>query len=345
MSEASVPIMPRGPRIDAPGILHHVMARGIERREIFRSDADREELLSRLGAICEDTGTVVYAWCLMPNHFHLAVRTGAKPLAHAMRRLLTGYAAFFNRRYGRVGHLFQNRYKSIVVDEERYFLGLVRYIHLNPERAGIVPAVDALADYPWTGHAVLLGRGKRPWQETDEMLGRFGEKAGAARRELVAFMGGFEAKNEARSFRGGGLRRSAGDGLETSRRLRTEKWAHDERVLGSGRFVEAVLRLHEGDRSTPAAGGVQPWAGFDALARAICARSKLSEIELRNGSRRRAACRARHALSSLASRGLGISAAAIARELNVSAQSVLQSIEKGTAICAEAKWSIDQLLK
>jgi putative transposase len=143
--------MPRGPRIDAPGILHHVMARGIEKREIFRSDDDREELLARLGTICEEAETIVYAWCLMSNHFHLAVRTGSKPLAHAMRRLLTGYAAFFNTRYARTGHLFQNRYKSIVIDEERYFLGLVRYIHLNPVRAGVVPSVDALAGHRWSG--------------------------------------------------------------------------------------------------------------------------------------------------------------------------------------------------
>ena len=337
--------MPRGPRIDAPGILHHVMARGIERREIFRSDGDREELLARLGAICADTGTVVYAWCLMTNHFHLAVRTGAKPLAHAMRRLLTGYAAFFNRRYGRVGHLFQNRYKSIVVDEDRYFLGLVRYIHLNPVRAGIVPSVDALAGCPWTGHAVLLGKEKQPWQETNEVLGRFGEKAGSARRELVAFMGSSEARSEARSFRGGGLRRSVGEPLGTSRRLRTEKWAHDERVLGSGRFVEAVLRNHESDSSARVTRKEQPWAELDALVRSVCARSGVAEVELRNGSRRREACRVRHALSCLASRGLGISAAAIARELNVSAQSVLKSIEKGAAICAESKWSIEKLLK
>jgi putative transposase len=336
--------MPRGPRIDGPGILHHVMARGIERREIFRSDGDREELLSRLGTICEDTGTVVYAWCLMPNHFHLAVRTGAKPLAHTMRRLLTGYAAFFNRRYGRVGHLFQNRYKSIVVDEERYFLGLVRYIHLNPVRASIVPSIDALADCSWTGHAVLLGKEKRPWQEADEVLGRFGEKTGAARRELVAFMGSSEAKSEARSFRGGGLRRSVGAQLETPRRKRAEKWAYDERVLGSGRFVEAVLKLHEGDRSVRVTRGEQPWAELDALVRSVSARCGVAEIELRNGSRRREVCRARHALSSLASRGLGISAAAIARELNVSAQSVLKSIEKGAAVCAESKWSIEELL-
>jgi len=337
--------MPRGSRIDAPGILHHVMVRGIEKREIFRTEDDREELLARLATVCEDTGAIVYAWCLMPNHFHLMIRTGAKPLARAMRRLLTGYATQFNKKYGRVGHLFQNRYKSIVVDEERYFLGLVRYIHLNPVLSGAVPSVEALAVYAWSGHAVLLGQAKRPWQETDEVLGRFGERAGAARRELVAFMGSADAKREAKAFGGGGLRRSAGISLGTMGARPKERWAYDERVLGSGRFVEAVLQKYEGDRARRAISETERYARFDALLDAVAAKSGASAAEIRGGSRSARVCRARQALSHLASRGLGLSAAAIARELGVSPQSVLQSIDKGAAICEASQWSLEALLE
>src|SRR4030042_1544158 len=147
--------MPRGPRLDAPGVLHHVMVRGIDRAAIFKGDADREDFLSRLDELCANGAAAVYAWCLMDNHLHLAIRAGGRPLATTMRRLLTGYAMGFNRRHGRVGHLFQNRYKSVVVEEERYFLALVRYIHRNPLRAELVASVEALAAYPWSGPAAL----------------------------------------------------------------------------------------------------------------------------------------------------------------------------------------------
>jgi len=112
--------MPRQSRIDAPGALHHIIARGIARKEIFRDDTDRENFLDRLCAILKETKTVCYAWALIPNHFHLLLRTGTAPIATAMRRLLTGYAVSHNRRHRRYGHLFQNRYKSILCQEDVY---------------------------------------------------------------------------------------------------------------------------------------------------------------------------------------------------------------------------------
>jgi len=132
------PAMPRQSRLDAPETLHHVMVRGIERRALFRDDQDRADFVARLAALAEQGALTVYAWALLPNHAHLLVRTGIRPLPRSMRRLLTGYAGAFNRRHQRVGHLFQNRYKSIVVEEEPYLLELVRYLHLNPLRAGVV---------------------------------------------------------------------------------------------------------------------------------------------------------------------------------------------------------------
>lgn len=155
--------MPRQPRLDAPGLLQHVMARGIERRKLFRDDKDRNSFLDRLATILEETQTQCYAWALIPNHFHLLVRTGATPLSKVMRRLMTGYAVTFNRRHKRSGHLFQNRYKSVVCEEDPYLLELIRYIHLNPIRAGLVNNdLKQLDKYPWTGHSVILGRRKNP---------------------------------------------------------------------------------------------------------------------------------------------------------------------------------------
>src|SRR4030042_6536355 len=112
--------MPRLARIDAPGVLHHLIIRGIERRKIFWNDQDREDFLDRLSGVLSETETPCYAWVFIPNHAHFLFRTGQVPLATVMRRLLTGYALSFNSRHKRGGHLFQNRYKSIVCQEDVY---------------------------------------------------------------------------------------------------------------------------------------------------------------------------------------------------------------------------------
>jgi len=154
--------MPRQARLDAPGVLQHVMARGIERRKIFWDDKDRSSFLERFAVILEETQTQCYAWTLIPNHFHILLRTGTTPLSTVMRRLMTGYAVTFNIRHRRSGHLFQNRYKSVVCEEDTYLLELTRYIHLNPLRARLVEDLKALDKYPWSGHSAILGRRKNP---------------------------------------------------------------------------------------------------------------------------------------------------------------------------------------
>jgi len=118
--------MPRKARLDAPGALHHIIVRGIERRKIFRDDSDRDNFLNRIGGILRDSQIRCFAWALMPNHFHLLLRTGRVPVSNVMRRLLTGYAVSFNLRHRRSGHLLQNRYKSILCQEDAYLLERVR---------------------------------------------------------------------------------------------------------------------------------------------------------------------------------------------------------------------------
>jgi REP element-mobilizing transposase RayT len=127
--------MPRKARIDAPGALHHIIIRGIERKAIFKDTADREIFFERCSGIISETETSCYAWVFMTNHIHMLLKTGLSPIATVMRRLLTGYAVSFNRRHRRHGHLFQNRYKSFLCEEQLYLKELVRYIHLNPLRA------------------------------------------------------------------------------------------------------------------------------------------------------------------------------------------------------------------
>ena len=136
---------------------------GIERRSIFEIDQDREDFLNRLGQIIEEGQASCFAWVIIPNHAHILLRTGLTPLAQMMRRLLTGYAVGFNLRHQRVGHLFQNRYKSIVCQEDIYLLELVRYIHLNAILAGLVKDIEGLDRYRWSGHSVLVGMERREW--------------------------------------------------------------------------------------------------------------------------------------------------------------------------------------
>jgi REP element-mobilizing transposase RayT len=149
--------MPRHVRIDNIGLLQHVIFRGIERKDIFLGDEDREDFIVRLGQLLEETRTICYAWAMLNNH--LLLMTTQRPLSHFMRRLLTGYAVSFNVRHRRSGHLFQNRYKSIVCDQDSYLMELVRYIHLNPVRANIIDSLDKLASYRWCGHRQLIGLG------------------------------------------------------------------------------------------------------------------------------------------------------------------------------------------
>jgi len=204
--------MPRRSRIDAAGALHDVMVRGIERGTLFRDDTDRNNFLERLGEILLDTKTLCYAWALIPNHFHLLLRTGPVPISTIMRRLLTGYALWFNRTHCRHGHLFQNRFKSILCQEDIYLLELVRYIHLNLIRARLVKDMDELDRYPYCGHSVIMGKVNNSWQDTEEVLGMFGEKVGAARRAYRAFVEKGIAEGRRQDLTGGGLLRSAGDG-------------------------------------------------------------------------------------------------------------------------------------
>ena len=149
--------MPRTSRIDAPGALHHIIFRGLERRRIFRDDEDRDNFLDRLGGVLQEKGTTCYAWALIPNHGHLLLKTGNTPASKVMQRVLTGHAIYFNRRHHRHGKLFQNRYKSILCQEDTYLLELIRYIHLNPIRAGIVDDLDRFDAYKYTGHSTIMG--------------------------------------------------------------------------------------------------------------------------------------------------------------------------------------------
>ena len=230
--------MPRTARLDIPGLLHHVIVRGIERRSIFADDHDRQAFVDRFSFLLQETETSCLAWSLMTNHLHLLLRPEKAKLSIFMRRLLTGYAVNFNLRHNRCGHLFQNRYKSLLCDEETYFLELIRYVHLNPLRAGVVSSLEELDCYPWCGHAVLLGNSSLEEQCVDEILHHFGQQREGARQNYRSFIAdgvslGTKDPEDTR-----GLRRWLAERIGQG-----EDLAVDGRILGSEDFC-AELQLN-----------------------------------------------------------------------------------------------------
>lgn len=199
----------------------------------------------------------MYAWALMPSHFHLLVCTGTRPLSQSMKQLLTGYVVNFNRRHKRYGHLFQNRYKSIICEEDPYLLELTRYIHLNPLRGGLVQGLRDLRRYRWTGHAALLGVVDRAWQETATVLADFGPKRKRAVQRYEAFVREGIAQGRRPDLVGGGLIRSLGAGGRSWRcggrgargpRMRAS-WAVGTSWRGSWRRRQADRRRPCGSRA------------------------------------------------------------------------------------------------
>jgi putative transposase len=310
--------MPRGARLDSPGALHHVMVRGIDRMAIVADDEDRLDFLNRIGKAAEKTGTVIYAWALMTNHAHLLLRSGSAGLPSFMRKVLTGYSVSFNKRHHRTGHLFQNRYKSILCEEEPYFVKLVSYIHLNPLRVRLVTSLEELARYMWSGHAAMMGKAEHPWQDTEYVLQQFGRTTGTARKAYVEFVQDQMHLGSQPELTGGGLVRSAGGWSEVlSMRKRGERQFSDERILGSGEFVEEVLG-EAGEAQKEMLPMRSRHAEADEMLARACAEKGLSVPALQAGSRNREYSAIRRELARMFVNEWGLSHANVARMLGIS---------------------------
>jgi putative transposase len=327
--------MPRKSRIDAPGALHHIIARGIDQGKIFQDPTDKRDFINRLSEILKATETRCYAWALIPNHFHLLLITGNAPIATVMRRLLTGHALWYNRRHRRNGHLFQNRYKSILCQEDAYLLELVRYIHLNPLRAKLVQKMSSLDNYSFCGHSALLDRRSNDWQDTETVLKLFGEKVSAARGQYRAFVEKGIALGKRDDLIGGGLIRSHGGwaAVKAMRRDKIFKKA-DERILGDGDFVQEVLAGAEEKlkrKYALQAKGISLQTVADRVAELFDIPS--SELWLPGKHRQRV--RAKSLLCYWANRELGVSMAQIARRMQVSVMAISYAVKRGEKIASE----------
>jgi len=213
--------MARKPRIHIPGGVYHVMLRGNGGQKIFFGEGDYARFYLLLQEGTARFSYQVHAFCCMGNHIHLAIQVGNTPLAKIIQNVSFRYTRWINRRKRRIGHLFQGRYKAVLVDRDSYLLALTRYIHLNPVRAGMV---QKPIDYPWSGHRAYLGKETLPWLSTEEVLSRFSKSRSTARKRYQEFVSEGMKEGHREEFHRG----------------RAE--AAEAGILGDDRFIEKVLR-------------------------------------------------------------------------------------------------------
>jgi putative transposase len=334
--------MPRIARLDSPGLLHHVMIRGIERRKIFNDDKDREYFIDRLSTLLPETKTQCYAWSFLSNHAHFLLRSGPRGIAGLMSRLLTGYAVSYNRRHKRHGQLFQNRYKSIICQEDAYLQELVRYIHLNPLRAKIVADMKELDGYPSCGHSALMGRRRRGWQEVEYVLGYFGKRIGEARKKYRSYVEQGIALGRRPELVGGGLIRSLGgwDEVKKMRLKGQERIKSDQRILGDSDFVSEVLS--ESEELFPRR-YILKSLGYD-FEKAVERVSKLFQLEkeyITGRGRQKDRVRARDLLCYWTVVELGMSMVDLARRFAITPGAVSYAVQRGEKIAKEGGHQLD----
>jgi len=336
--------MPRKARIDAPGALHHIIVRGIERRKIFYDDSDRQNFLKRLGVVLTESNTPCFAWALIPNHLHLLLKTGLTPIATVMRRLLTGYAVSFNRRHRRHGQLFQNRYKSILCQQDVYLMELVRYIHLNPLRARLVEDLKALDKFQFSGHSVLMGKKKFESQDTDYVLKFYGSKKSKARRNYREHVKKGIADGRRPELAGGGLIRSAG-GWSAVKAMRRgiERMKGDERILGDGNFVESVLKAAQENLERKYELKSQGH-GFEWLVNRVSQIMEIEPDDMLSTGKYPQRVRARSLLCYWGAHELGMTTVELGKKVNLAQPTVSQAILRGQTIAKDLGLSFrDQL--
>ncbi len=296
--------MPRKPRLHVPGGVYHVILRGNHREPIFGADGDRAYLNALVGDVVARFGLRVFAYCWMTNHLHLAVRVGETPLAPPMQRLAKGYSRYVHRAADQVGHLFERRYRAILVDADSYLKSLVRYIHLNPVVAGMVTEPMA---YRWSSHRDYLGRATVPWVDTDFVLGMFGPSVAVARVRYARFM---------RSWADEDLAPFEAHELRDTRAMEPALLA-----LKSGEAPVPVT-----DRRPAKSAMATPRDTLEAIAARHCADAGVSLAALASPSRSRRLCKVRRAIAREAlgtgtanlaeiSRFLGRSRSALAQQL------------------------------
>jgi putative transposase len=300
--------MPRIARDDPPGSTHHVSIRGVNGMTIFDGARDREHFLTHAEDVLPEAGITCLAWALLDNHAHLLLRLGATRLGTPMKRLLTSHAQFFNKRQERSGHLLQGRFHSTRVLDTGHLVEAVRYVFLNPVRAGLVRTLAELERYPWCGYAEVMGRCAPRLTDVGETLRSFGPTMESGRRALARWMAE-------------GLSLSS-DELDT----RLHRFENPED--GEKKVLRPKLPGSRGGEGILAASGTR---SSEEIIDGVCLALEVPVEALLNGSRRAAVCQARAVLAELLWRENGGSLSAVARALNLTPGGVYRIRRKGQA--------------
>jgi REP element-mobilizing transposase RayT len=278
--------MPRAPRLEFAGAVYHVIARGNEQRDIFRSDSDRELYLRLMAHYRDRFRFRLYAYCLMSNHVHLALEAGAVPLSRIVLALHGSYAQSFNRRHQRAGHLFQGRYKAFLVQKTSYLLALVRYIHENPVKAGLV---GDSRSYRWSSDRFYRGAQPPDWLDTRGLLQLLGADPGRAARRYRTFMASVrptsyeDLEAVAQVVKGDeSFSRSAFEKASESERLRT--WSLEEIAHVVGRKAGLGLQEIRGRRFSLERARARALIGLLARTHCKIPLTRVSEFFRRDGS-------------------------------------------------------------
>jgi REP element-mobilizing transposase RayT len=302
------------------------MVRGINKASIFEDDQDRAKFLERLGENIVEAKCAIYAWVLMSNHVHLLFKSGGKGLSAFMRKIFTWYAIYYNRRHKRTGHLFENRYKSILCDEDNYLLALIRYIHLNPLRAGMVKTLEELDRYRWSGHSAVMHKRECAWMGTDYVLLQFNGTKRRARAAYRRFVQEGISMGRKPELTGGGLARSLGGWSQVqSSQRKGQKTEYDERILGSGDFVTAIFKEAE-EKQIRQFKIKRTGLTIAGIIEKECKTARISEKELKNGSKRMIVRTVREKIARRGVEELGLTSAEIARNLGVCTSTVTRAL-------------------
>ena len=254
-------------RIEHPGAYYHVINRGNNQEEIFKNDRDREKFLQYLEKASERFSIVFHTYCLMSNHFHLLVETPEPNLSVAMQWINVSYAIYFNRKQGRQGHLFQGRFRAILVDADEYLKHLSRYIHLNPVRAKMVSAPE---EYKWSSYSAFIGKIKAPqFLEINWLLSNFGKSKKQAKKNYKDFVGGVDIKT-----------------VENPNRRVTEGF-----ILGDSDFVSWIkdnfLSGRKDEKEIPQLKKLKPRVPLETVLKAVCAEFGCNDEQIKTKGRKK----------------------------------------------------------
>ena len=319
--------MARKARLTVPGAVHHIMARGIEGRDIFCDDEDRSFFLSLLSEGISRNRYRCYAWVLMNNHYHILIRVNEQPLSGLMRRLNSRYAIRYRKKYKGRGYLFQDRYKSIVTQDQGYIEQLVRYIHLNPIRAGVCRNMEELDEYPWSGHAVLLKRKVCRFQDTADILRRFACKGKSEVEEYREYIAEGIATEE------------QGDLLESLRKSNTGAVDRKEYrcwVIGDREFARKAIESDKLNRVQLSA-YIKKGITVERVIKEVAQQMGFQEEDVLRRGRQNSRSVLRKVVAALSHRRFGIPVTEIARYYGVEGSSVSRMLDHGESYVKKLK--------